>query len=686
MKEKNKNPEISYDRFRIGDYLFDCRSGRLTGTATDLRLEPQVGEFLHLLVRHAGEVVSRDIIAGEIWSNRVVSDDALRAMVKKLREALGDDARNPRYIKTLPLKGYALIAPTKPLRPAHNGRAGSLLLAGSALLALLLGIGAYVALNSPGEQSDIASVEQLTSLPGSELSPDYSAATDRLLFSHRANKDDHLQLYVKSPTTQRVQRLTWDEANYANAFWSPDGNRLVYTRSTRDDMQHFRAEFDPEQGILNPQPLAAEAAHDKFLLGWSADGRSVYLKDAFQPARPQGIWRFQFDGSTLEQITAPSVQGIGDYFARESRDGRMLALLRSIEEGKRELLIVDIPTGSLLHTRILPEPADRLTWRGDGSSLTLSSFDGALLQYRLADDRFVSLNNPSSYINDVFFQCGDRCYFMRRHNGNFLDLQEEPTPFANQSMMSSDSFNLPGAEDFPLYAPSGNSLYFVARRDGALLLQRQGRLSGAETLATLPADTQVKALTIDASGHYLAGVIDKRIFIFDLEARELRYLTRDIDLAGPPTWAPDGAVILYSKSEKGQPSLYKHKIGSGKPQLVDTGYIAARQLDESRMLAVDTQQRAWLIEEGEVLRQVAALPSVIPNRWQVSEQWLYYTEHVGNNAYINRINLTSGETERKLLAKNRFRLNFDMHPQSARMLTVKSLLAESDLVRLSLAR
>ncbi|WP_159436023.1 winged helix-turn-helix domain-containing protein [Microbulbifer donghaiensis] len=684
MKEKNSDTKNSARRYQVGDYLFDYRSGTLSSGTTTARLEPQVAEFLHLLVRLAGETVSRERIAREIWPNRIVSDDALRAMVKKLRDALGDSARDPRYIKTLPLKGYELIAPTRPLQPTRDVRPRPRVLAGGALAVLLLGLGTYLAIALPANNATSASIEQLTSMPGSEVSPDYSAATNRLLFSHRANKDDYLQLYVKSPATQRVQRLTWDQANYANALWSPDGSELVYTRSTEQGMRHYRAQFNPEQGIQNPQALPEASTHNRFLLGWSNDGHSVYLKDTYQPGRPQGIWRLHFDNAALEQITAPSVQGIGDYFARESADGSMLALLRSVEEGKRELLIVDTATGSLLHTRVLPQRVDRLTWHNDGSSLTLSAFDGELLRYRLDDDRFETLNSPSRFINDAFYQCGDHCYFMRRHNGNFLDLQEEPAPFGGHSLMSSDHLDLPGAEDFPLYGPGGNTLYFVSRRDGALLLQRQSRQTGTATLATLPAEAQVKALSIDAEGKYLAGIIDKRVFVFELAAGKLRYLTRDIDLAGPPTWLPDEAALLYAKSEQGLPILYRHDVVSGQNRAVNTGYMAARQLDARQLLAVDADQYVWLVENDEVKRKIAQLPSAIPNRWLVKDNWLYYTEHVDNNAYIQRINLETGEANRTQLAKNRFRLNFDLHPESARMLTVKSLLAESDLVRLSL--
>lgn len=98
---------------------------------------------------------------------------------------------------------------------------------------------------------------------------------------------------------------------------------------------------------------------------------------------------------------------------------------------------------------------------------------------------------------------------------------------------------------------------------------------------------------------------------------------------------------------------------------------------------MDAAQGAWLLDGDTVVGQVATLPAVIPNRWQVERGWLYYTEHRGNDAYMTRLRLEDGRKQRKLLTKNRFRLNFDLHPQGARMIAVRSLLAESDLVQVS---
>ena len=96
--------------FWLDDWHVDPGAGRLTRHGAEIRLEPKVMNLLMLLASHAGEVMSREAIEAEVWKGVVVGYDALASTVIKLRKALGDDSRQPRYIETVSKKGYRLIA------------------------------------------------------------------------------------------------------------------------------------------------------------------------------------------------------------------------------------------------------------------------------------------------------------------------------------------------------------------------------------------------------------------------------------------------------------------------------------------------------------------------------------------------------------------------------------------------
>ncbi len=79
-----------------------------------IQLELKVMDVLVCLAERAGEVVTRQEIIDQVWATEFISDNTLTHAITELRNALGDDARNPSFIETIHRRGYRLIAPVKP--------------------------------------------------------------------------------------------------------------------------------------------------------------------------------------------------------------------------------------------------------------------------------------------------------------------------------------------------------------------------------------------------------------------------------------------------------------------------------------------------------------------------------------------------------------------------------------------
>ncbi|RMH47405.1 MAG: hypothetical protein D6688_03575 [Alphaproteobacteria bacterium] len=137
---------------QVGECTVDPSTNEVTRDGEILHLEPRSMEVLGLLIRRAGEVVSREELQDEVWGEVVVGDESLTNAIIKIRRAFGDDARNPRYVETIPKRGYRLIAPVGLATPsdAAAGAAGPsrraglrvplivALMAGAAMLAILV--------------------------------------------------------------------------------------------------------------------------------------------------------------------------------------------------------------------------------------------------------------------------------------------------------------------------------------------------------------------------------------------------------------------------------------------------------------------------------------------------------------------------------------------------------------------
>jgi DNA-binding winged helix-turn-helix (wHTH) protein/WD40 repeat protein len=99
--------------FRVGDWLVEPSLNRLSMRDTTIQLELKVMDVLVCLAERAGEVVARQEIVDRVWATEFISDNTLTHAITEIRNALGDDARNPSFIETIHRRGYRLIAPVK---------------------------------------------------------------------------------------------------------------------------------------------------------------------------------------------------------------------------------------------------------------------------------------------------------------------------------------------------------------------------------------------------------------------------------------------------------------------------------------------------------------------------------------------------------------------------------------------
>ena len=125
---------------RILDWTVDPFRNRLErvvrGARTEVHVEPKPMQVLAVLVERRGETVTREELFERVWEGRRVTDEVLTVTVSALRKALGDSARSPRYVQTVPGRGYRLIAPVdRPSRARAPGRFRAL---AAGLAALLL--------------------------------------------------------------------------------------------------------------------------------------------------------------------------------------------------------------------------------------------------------------------------------------------------------------------------------------------------------------------------------------------------------------------------------------------------------------------------------------------------------------------------------------------------------------------
>lgn len=169
-----QEPTCLQRQVRFGEYELDTRTGGLHKGDSTLQLNKQPLQVLLLLLEHRGELVTREELRTALWPDHTFVDfeDSLNHAIRRLREALGDSAQNPRFIETIPRRGYRFIhpidqgvavAPPKPVQPKGPLERRRLIAAVAATVAAALTL--VFGLNIAGVRTRLLTATPAKSLP-----------------------------------------------------------------------------------------------------------------------------------------------------------------------------------------------------------------------------------------------------------------------------------------------------------------------------------------------------------------------------------------------------------------------------------------------------------------------------------------------------------------------------------------
>lgn len=242
---------------RFGDCALDLRSGELIRDGRRCFLPEQPFLILTLLLRQPRTVVTREDLRRELWHDGTFVDfeHGLNAAVKRLREALGDSATTPRFIETLPRRGYRFIGqveveggssdpvlgrseasepgpgprpppPTADVKPGRHRR-----WAGWAGAALLLGVvGAVWLLRPTAGVVRTPELVRLTSTSGLNADPALSPDGRLLAYASDRGGSGGFDIWVQPVGGGEPLQLTRDPADEVEPTFSPDGTEIVFSR------------------------------------------------------------------------------------------------------------------------------------------------------------------------------------------------------------------------------------------------------------------------------------------------------------------------------------------------------------------------------------------------------------------------------------------------------------------------
>lgn len=382
----------------LGNWQVEPDSGLLTHQQSQqkIRLEAQLMALLHYLVEHRTQVVSRDQLAEHIWPNMVVEDNTISKAITRLRKALQDNPRQPEVIKTVPKRGYQLIAPVNwpasesqvSVQPLSNSRTTwfTPILGGIALLVVtcvVLGMKYWPLLESA---APVYHSQHLTSAQGREsnatVSPDGKAwaAITRTPTRYR------LTLFTEQGTHQQHWPVS---SAQVMPHWSPSGGQLLFAdKNAAGNCQVWLLEVN---ALLSAKPLVDCPANDWPSPRWQVDGQGFYFASGGQ------AYHYALAEQQLTPLPLPHVTGV-----QPSPDGQYLALLIS-EHNQQQLLVIEPATSKVVRRLPLAHPVEQFIWSADSQSLIYPGQhpSSQLLQHPLQGEPQVLVTSPFGYLEQV---------------------------------------------------------------------------------------------------------------------------------------------------------------------------------------------------------------------------------------------------------------------------------------------
>ncbi len=197
---------------RFGPFTFDEDSGELLRDGRPIKLHPQPAQLLGLLVGRPRKVIRREEIQKTLWDDdtHVDFDLGINSCIRQIRTALNDDAEKPRYVETVPKKGYRFIAPTEKVADTRKSNAWARWSVAAGLVVVVLGA-LYFALqrsNGPTEPDD--GKHSIAVLPFDNLTKDPSFDWLRSGLPDLLVTDLSQSVGLRVSSTEQVARILED--------------------------------------------------------------------------------------------------------------------------------------------------------------------------------------------------------------------------------------------------------------------------------------------------------------------------------------------------------------------------------------------------------------------------------------------------------------------------------------------
>lgn len=248
--------ELLYTKFSIGDVVVSPQTNEIIREGKEKRLEPKLIALLVYLAQHAQQVISRQQITETIWPNVIVGEESITQAIFSLRNALGDDAKNPKYIETIPKKGYRFLADVIAIKAEEQNTKNPatptprklpwLKLSMFIAIGIMCGLAFLLYKLKPHASYGIADILPVTKMSGAECCMAINGHQQMAFINIRGSATD---IYVQDLNSGVHEQVTQDDWQKGPPSWLND-NTLIYPRCLSGECQIVQQHLQQSPQII----------------------------------------------------------------------------------------------------------------------------------------------------------------------------------------------------------------------------------------------------------------------------------------------------------------------------------------------------------------------------------------------------------------------------------------------------
>ena len=642
------NQEHIQGKLQFGPFELDSHSGGLRKSGIPIRISGQPVRILRTLVAHPGELVSREQLRAEIWSETtfVDFDHGLNAAINKLRRALGDSPDAPLFIETVPGRGYRFIGVltrvppvaesqpyipgTKPPPPAATPKRWWV--PATVLAMVIIPALFWSQLHVPTATPEANwKMTRLTADAGLSRNPTLSPDGKLVAYSSDREMAGGPDLYIQQVLGVQRIRLTFDGEGNSEPAFSPDGSKLVF-RSNR----HGGGIYEIPAFGGEPRLVAKEGLDPKY----SPDGLEIAYwigsENVAQAVPGNGtVWVVPAAGGQVRQVGSNFTSARHPVWAP---DGKSLLVIGYTSKAAYD--------NSALDWWLVPV-------RGAGSAMP-TGFQNALthagVRTRDAVGNFTT-SIPIAHLPEPrgWLMPGNRIIFSAEH-GDTSNLWAASISRAGTMSASFQRLTAGAGREVEPAAASDGSIAF-ANLEGmaqvwSLPLEQMRRNATPEMTRVTSGLYREEYPSLSADGSRIAFVSDqsglRSVWVRDLKTGQQTRVAPSPFAQRYPALSPSGRNIAFSSYERDKRLVYVVAASGGTPELMCEDCLRATDWshDEKAILVQGgSPYRISILDVAsrkETLLIEHPTHHVLYGRFSPDNRWISFTARMpGNRSWIS---------------------------------------------------